>query len=302
MHTTEANELVWRRANGKEIPISENFLTWEVYLVKYGKKPAIDSLELATYFAWLLYGNSSEIYSTSSRRPFIFGLPTNRNSRVELIISLWKELRRFTCIYDPVIFNALRDDPENDTSGLYFDIACEVLQPTGLRLYKQDNNYSIELYTAPSGQIIAPKLLAKIAGASNWCEKRKESPSERCRCFSKKWAGWNKNIYQGALLNVLKNGRIMEEEFYGGICLSSQETGTTLCSERSLTGNRRSTNTMPYELACICASVEKAVDLVLSGKVARCEAYGVDVNTSGDHLIYQLTLNFCLKNYPYYFK
>ncbi|WP_294532337.1 hypothetical protein [uncultured Pseudoflavonifractor sp.] len=310
MHTAKTDGLIWRRANGKEIPLSKNFLTWEADLIKHGKQPDMSPAELATYFAWLLYGKNSDIYSTSQQRQFIFERPANKGTRSALVTSLWKELRRFTCNYDKNIFDALRDDPQNDTPGLYFDIACEVLQPTGLRLHKWDNDYSIELYTAPCGQIVVPELISKIANASKWCKQRPESKEQERRSrFSQKWIfAWNKNIYQGALLNVLKSGRIMEEKFCGGICLSSQkagttqETETTLCSGLRLVGNNRYTNAMPYELACICASVEKAVDLVLSGKIARCEAFGVDADISVDRLIYQLTLNFCLKNYPYYFK
>lgn len=300
----EMDHVFWIGPDKKEHMLSGEFLTWEDELLRNGEQPQLTEVEIAAYFFWLFHGNPGDLRDMDHKKIFAFGYPPDIHSRMDHVISLWKELRRFTYRYDESIFTVLKGDAPEEESGLYFDIACEVLQPTGIRLREEKerkNCYCIELYRTSSHNIIDEELLDKIGGASKWDKERgKRERKERENIFREKWKFpyWYRMVYHGALLSVLKNGKIMEREFGGGNCICSRNGETTLCSELMLRGNILG---MPYELARLCEVIEKTVDLVLDRRVARCEAGWIDENAEGEQLIHQVVLNFCLKNYPYFF-
>ena len=299
-----SQKIIYTDLNGQEHLVSERFLSWEQDLRIKGAEPQLTPSEIAQYFEWLLYGKSDSIRDASHQKVLVFERPADIKSRTSQVVSLWKELRRFTCRYDTDIFSALREVDRTAHSGLYFEIACEVFQPTGIRLRMQNRtSYCIELYSAAANQIIDASLLSKIENASKWCREREENRAyDRALTFRRKWIypdAWSRNIYHGALLSVLKNGQIFEKEFFGGEYMDTNGE-ITICSYLAERNNHY-TDGMPFVLACLCAKIEKTVDLVLAGKITRCEAYGIGKNASDDILIRQIVLNFCLENYPYYF-
>ena len=214
-------------------------------------------------------------------------------------------MHRYTNRYDKLIFEAVAD-VLYEQDGLYFEIACEVLQPTGIRLCQADadNYYCIELYPTASDNIINEELLRKMAGAAKWDKERPEgSASKRANSFYDKWSisSWYHKVYHGALLAVLKNGKIMEQEFGGGDCIRNSSGGITLRSENIAYGNAQWTGSMPYQLVCLCTKIEKTLDRVLAGEIVRCEAGGIDPDAESDRLIRQIVLKFCLEQYPQFF-
>lgn len=296
--------LIWIAPDQQEFEVSEDFLTWEDSLRRYGKEPQLEESEIQRYFDWLLRGTSGDLYDADRCESLDIDRPTNLHTRVEHVISLWKELRRYTNRYDKLIFEAVAD-VLYEQDGLYFDIACRVLQPSGIRLHQvEKNKYSIELYQTVSDDIIDEELLRKMAGAAKWDKERREKPAgKRTEVFRKKWSGigWHHKVYQGALLAVLKHGKIMEQEFWGGNAIENSSGGITLRSENIAYGNAQWTDSMPYQLVRLCTKIEKTLDRVLAGEIVRCEAGGIDPDAEGDRLIRQIVLKFCLEQYPQFF-
>ena len=296
--------LIWTAPSQKKYTVSENFLTWECALRRHGEKPQLEDLEMQHYFIWLLCGTTGDLCDATGYKIFNIDRPTDLRGRVEHVISLWKELRRYTDYYDKYIFSVL-EVALRGHEGLYFDVACAVLQPTGIRLHQvEKNKYCVELYHSHTHDIIDNELLIKMIGASKWIKERVEkSPYDRAAIFSQKWskAGWYHKIYQGALLCVLKNGKIMENKFGGGNYICNSNDGITLCSIKTEYGNTQNISSMPYKLACLCTKIEKIVDLVLEGNIARYEAGWIDHDAEDERLISQIVLKFCLEQYPHFF-
>lgn len=295
--------LIWIAPDQQEFEVSEDFLTWEDSLRSCGKEPLLEKDEMQLYFLWLLCGSSGDLRSTEHYQRFYINRPADLRVRATYAASLWKELRRYTDYYDECILYAMGIALQKH-NGLYFEIACEVLQPSGIRLYQTDtNSYGIELYQTVPYHIINDELLRKIEHSLEWYNRRtQKSQLEQDYDFSDKWDNlkWGKTIYQSALLYVLKNGKVMEREFGGGICVKRQGE-LLLRSKKEFPANTRYSDSVPYKLACLCAKIEETLDRVLAGEIARCEAGWIDSDAEGDRLIRQIVLKFCLEQYPQFF-
>lgn len=309
-------KIIWAAPDGNEHECSQEFLTWEEAFVKTGRIPGLSEQEMGLYFAWLFCGDFQNLYSADHRQKiFSFDGVEDISAKKARIIQLWRNLRSFTNRYDMAIFRGLKKihddlmgaDPDFPAKGAYIDIACAVLQPTGVRIFEGKNPLypggkimRLELYHSENDDIIAPVLFNKMALASRQGSQRFRDQGERR--FRAKWGeGETSRIYCGALLSVLKNGRFAEEyyDLYLDCISDGEKDEMKMVSNLGYSKNRMWD--WPSQLTSWCKKIEETVDRVIAGDISYFEPRSINLRADGDQLIRSIVLKFCMENYPCYF-